>query len=155
MKVAVADASPLILLNRAGYLDFLAGLFSEVKIPQSVFDEICAGPPGDTLGSQLSGKSWIEVVHLPQPLKSLDYERLGRGETEVIDFARLSSDRIALLDDRAARRVAADLEVTVIGHCHLQLESRGITLVTVNKISTRLGAVGRVVIHISLTLKQI
>jgi hypothetical protein len=115
MRVAIADASPLIILTRAGYLDCLAGLFGSVKVPQAVYEEICAGPPGDSLQFQLSGRSWIEVVRLPQPLIPLACQRLGRGETEVIEFARLNPGAVALLDDWAARRVAAGLGIPVVG----------------------------------------
>jgi predicted nucleic acid-binding protein len=115
MRIAVADASPLIILNRAGYLDCLAALFGGVKVPQAVFEEICSTPREDSLRFQLSGRPWIEVVRLPQPLTPPAYRRLGRGETEVIEFAGLNPDAVALLDDRAARRVATDLGIPVTG----------------------------------------
>jgi predicted nucleic acid-binding protein len=115
MKIAIADASPLIILSRSGYLDCLAGLFGGIKVPQSVFEEICAGPPEDPVRFQLSERSWIEVVHLQQPLTPQAYRRLGRGESEVIEFGRLNPGAVALLDDRAARRVAASLGIPVVG----------------------------------------
>lgn len=115
MKTAIADASPLIILGRAGWLDWLAGLFEAVKVPQSVFEEIRAGPSEDSLPHQLSGRSWIEVVQLPHPPTPLVRGRLGRGEGEVIDLARLNPSAVALLDDRAARRVAESLRIPVVG----------------------------------------
>jgi predicted nucleic acid-binding protein len=115
MKIAVADASPLIVLSGAGFLDCLSGLFGGIKVPQSVFDEICAGSSKDTLRFQLSSRPWIEVVHLPQSPTPEVCRRLGRGETEVIEFARLNPSTVALLDDRAARRFAVSLGIPVVG----------------------------------------
>lgn len=90
MKIAVADASTLILLTRSGYLDCLTELFSTVKVPLSVLDEIRAGFPGDSTWVQLSDRSWIEAVQFQVPLTLQACQRLGRGETEVIEFARLT-----------------------------------------------------------------
>jgi predicted nucleic acid-binding protein len=115
MRIAVADASPLIILNRAEYLDCLADLFGCVKVPQAVFEEVCSGPREDPLQIELSSRSWIEVVRLPQLLEPSACRRLGRGETEVIEFTRVHPGTVALLDDRAARRVATDLGIPVVG----------------------------------------
>jgi predicted nucleic acid-binding protein len=47
VKPAVLNASPLIILARAGYLDLLGKLVSPVVIPRAVAMEINAGPPED------------------------------------------------------------------------------------------------------------
>jgi hypothetical protein len=39
-RVAISDASPLILLSRTGYLEFLGLLDSPVQVPAAVADEI-------------------------------------------------------------------------------------------------------------------
>ena len=47
MSRLVSNTSPLIVLARAGLLDLLPRLFSEVLIPAAVRAEILAGPDGD------------------------------------------------------------------------------------------------------------
>ena len=43
----VLNASPLIILTRAGYEDLLLRLPEQVVVPQAVETEIQAGPAGD------------------------------------------------------------------------------------------------------------
>jgi predicted nucleic acid-binding protein len=52
---------------------------------------------------------------LDVPLSPLSALQLGHGETEVIEYARLHPGLAVLLDDRAARRVALGLGLTVHG----------------------------------------
>jgi predicted nucleic acid-binding protein len=40
---------------------------------------------------------------------------LGRGESEVIEYARLHPGTIALIDDRSARKVAEAIGIKVYG----------------------------------------
>lgn len=44
MSPVVSNTSPLIVLAKAGLLELLPGLFSEVIVPTAVNDEIMAGP---------------------------------------------------------------------------------------------------------------
>lgn len=115
MTTAVCNASPLIVLAKAGYLDVLNQLFDRVLIPAAVKQEILAGPAEDPTRIALESGSGIEAVQLEPEVTPLAYWRLGRGETEVIEYARLHPGTVALLDDLSARRAAAALEVPVMG----------------------------------------
>jgi predicted nucleic acid-binding protein len=115
MKSVVCNASPLIILARAGYLDFLHNQFDRIFVPQAVLNEIMKGPDDDAIRGMISKLSWIEQVQLEPPLSPLAYFNLGRGESEVIEYARTHFTTIALLDDRAARKIAAALQVPVHG----------------------------------------
>jgi len=68
MKPAVLNASPLIILARAGYLDLLGKLVSPVVIPRAVAMEINAGPPEDPAVRFLAQPSWFSVVDLTPAL---------------------------------------------------------------------------------------
>ena len=63
MKPAVLNASPLIILARAGYLDLLPRLVSPAVIPRAVATEINAGPADDLRSDfsrdQVGFPSWI------------------------------------------------------------------------------------------------
>lgn len=115
MPVVVSNASPLIILAKAELLDILRDQFGTIFVPQAVIEEILAGPPDDVMASQLRGQTWVKTVSLDPPLTPLAYWRLGRGEAEVIEYARLHPGTPALLDDRSARRAAKALGIPVYG----------------------------------------
>lgn len=115
MSAAVSNASPLILLAKADLLRLLPLLFSEVLVPQAVRDEILQGPPEDPMRKALPGCGWLQPVVLDPPLSPLSAWQLGRGEVEVIEYARLHPGVAVLLDDRVARRAAASLGLRMHG----------------------------------------
>ena len=115
MKTVVCNASPLIVLAKAEYLDVPRRLFERVVTPKAVEQEILAGPDDDPARIALESGCGIEVVTLEPEVSPLAYWRLGRGETEVIEYARLNPGTVALLDDFSARKAAIALEVPVLG----------------------------------------
>lgn len=84
-------------------------LFERILTPDAVKQEIVAGPAEDPARVALESGCGIEVVRLEPEVTPLAYWRLGRGETEVIEYARLHPGTVALLDDLSARRAAAAL----------------------------------------------
>jgi predicted nucleic acid-binding protein len=115
MKPAVLNASPLIILARAGYLDLVPNLLSPVVIPRAVAAEINAGPADDPAIRFLAQPSWLSVVDLLPALSPLATWHLGQGESEVLEYARRNPGTVAVLDDKAARRAARALDVPLIG----------------------------------------
>jgi hypothetical protein len=115
MSSVVSNASPLIVLAKADLLWILPRLFSSVFLPEAVRAEIEGGDAEDPMKSLLASCSWLVGVELAPPLSPLSQWQLGRGESEVIEYARLHADVLALLDDRAARRAAEALGVKVHG----------------------------------------
>lgn len=109
--LAVADTSPLILLDRTGYLWILGRLFERVFIPPSV-DMEWLRPGGYVV------PEWLSVVILPLEAASFAedlYQKLDKGETEAIAlFSSLKADRL-LLDDLNGRRLAKTMGLPVIG----------------------------------------
>jgi predicted nucleic acid-binding protein len=115
VKPAVLNASPLIILARAGYLDLVPKLVSPVVVPRAVATEIKAGPSDDAAAQFLDQPSWLSVVDLNPPLSPLAVWRLGQGESEVLEYARRNTGTIAVLDDKAARRAARALQIPIMG----------------------------------------
>ena len=58
---------------------------------------------------------WLKHISLEPALTPLAYWQLGRGESEVIEYARRTSGTLALLDDKDARNVAVALHIPVMG----------------------------------------
>lgn len=54
-------------------------------------------------------------MKLEPAVTPLAYWRMGRGETEVLEYARLHPGTVALLDDLSARKAAAELGIPLIG----------------------------------------
>jgi predicted nucleic acid-binding protein len=115
VKPAVFNASPLVVLARAGYIDLVPKLTSDVVIPRAVATEVLAGPPEDPTVRFLARPSWLSVVDLSPPLSPLASWRLGQGETEVLEYARRNPGTTAVLDDKAARRAARVLQLPLTG----------------------------------------
>jgi predicted nucleic acid-binding protein len=110
VKPAVLNASPLIVLARAGYLDLVPKLVSSVVVPRAVVTEVTAGPVEDPAARFLAQPSWLSVIDLTPPLSPLAIWRLGQGESEVLEYARRNPGTTVVLDDKAARRLRADDE---------------------------------------------
>lgn len=102
----VIDASPLILLGKAGQLHWLSQM-GRIVVPESVAAEVMSGSPADPARQWLettAGKAWIVPdITITSDLLAWD---LGAGETAVIAMARTNPGHEALLDDAAARRCA-------------------------------------------------
>ena len=111
--VAVSDASPLIALEQIGRLDLLPALFSAVVIPSAVADEAFGGA---------AVPSWLRVVS--PAARIAGGARLGSGEQQAIALERELSAAWIVLDDLAARRLAAREGLRVIGTVGLLLAGK-------------------------------
>lgn len=111
----VVNASPLICLGKLGHLDWLGALASEIVIPSGVANEVGTGPADDAAREWLRGAGAAYVCPVGQIPEEIAGWDLGRGESEVLTWARARHDHVAILDDRAARRCADVFNVPVCG----------------------------------------
>lgn len=111
----VINASPLILLGKAGQLDWVARL-GEVVIPKAVADEIAAGGETDPSRVWICSPIGSALVKDDVPAKQeVVCWDLGEGETAVLAWAIAAPDYEAILDDAAARRCAVVFGVKLRG----------------------------------------
>lgn len=112
----VADASPLILLARAGLLDLLRHLYGEAWVPPRVSGEAFGDHPtrpGAIAIAQSGG--WLrEVAPVDQDLVALLRTEVHAGEAEAIALA-MEHRLLLLIDDHKGRRSARARHVDVIG----------------------------------------
>jgi len=121
--VAVVNASPWIILSKAGYLDLLRGAAPRILMPAAVADEIRARQ-SDSASSALADCDWLEVlveVGIPQVILGWD---LGPGESAVLAESLALPGAVAVLDEIAGRRCAAALGIRVRGCLGLTLAAK-------------------------------
>lgn len=114
MKIVI-NASPLIFLTKLELIDIIIHLFEVVIIPNGVKEEILKQEDKTSEWINSTKKSNIEIEkidEIPSYIKAWD---LGKGESEVIAFARKNEQFITALDDKAARNCANCLKIKVIG----------------------------------------
>ena len=111
----VVNASPCILLAKAGHADLLPLLAEPLVLPQSVVNEI------EISGEDDPARIWMQSnikrfhvaqVLVPELIASWD---LGSGENAVLAWAYQNAGFEAIVDDRAARVCAAALQIPVRG----------------------------------------
>ena len=98
----VVNASPVILLAKAGVIRLLPQLCDELVIPAGVLAEVQDAGAGD------AGRIWLQDEGSPfiRTISSIDIALLdwggGAGEAEVITWALCNPVFTAVLDDRRA-----------------------------------------------------
>ena len=112
--VWVVDASPVIVLAKAGRLDLLQQLPRELLLTDAVAAELLAGPISDAARKAVEQGWGIRVVTDTIPQELIDWG-LGPGETAVLAVALERSPCTVVLDDAAARSCAKALGMPLIG----------------------------------------
>ncbi|HEX9668434.1 MAG TPA: DUF3368 domain-containing protein [Thermoanaerobaculia bacterium] len=114
--IAVSDTSPLSYLVLVGEGDLLGSLFDEVWIPPAVADELTRPRTPETVASWLDAPpAWLHLSSAPDISSLPAAPRLHRGEAEVIALGMALNSDFLLLDDRAARKVARNLGLPLMG----------------------------------------
>jgi predicted nucleic acid-binding protein len=106
--IAVADASPVCYLILIHEIDVLPELFAQVLLPRDVLDEFLveAAPP-EVRSWAATPPAWVSVADAISGLET-GLERLQKGEKAAILLAESTRADLVLLDDKSARRTAAE-----------------------------------------------
>ncbi len=131
--IVIADTTPLNYLVLIGWAEILPALYGRVLIPPAVWEEFHRIETPEAVRTWIGQRpAWLEIRHLtkrPEP----GLESLGAGEREAIALAEeIDADRL-ILDDRAARRVARERNLTVIGTLGILAEAAGHGLLDLSK----------------------
>lgn len=102
----VCDTGPLIALSSVGRLDLLPQLFSRLVAPRAVIDELRAGGEDRPGARTIAESGWLEIVEKVRAERLLAAE-LGPGEAATFALVSELGAPLVLLDDRRARRIAA------------------------------------------------
>lgn len=115
------NASPLIILSRAGLLNLLQLAAPELVVPDAVAAEILRRGPNDPTAQALSNTAWLSVIPTLAIPASIQSWGLGQGESAVLAWAHAYPGTEAILDDLPARRCAAAHAIPVRGTLGLAL----------------------------------
>lgn len=105
MALVVADASPLIALDRIGRLSILPTVLSEMAAPPAVVAEFGRRP------------DWLAEIRVERPSQVAVFRelRFGPGEAEALAVALERPGTTLLLDERRARAFATRQGIEVVG----------------------------------------
>ncbi|HEX3527156.1 MAG TPA: DUF3368 domain-containing protein [Thermoanaerobaculia bacterium] len=122
-EIWVVNASPIISLAKAGFLDLLGKLAPDLIVPEAVASEVLAGPATDPARKTLETGWGNRVSPRIIPERVLEWG-LGAGESAVLAVSLEGSGHTAVLDDAAARSCARALEIPFIGTLAVVLRAR-------------------------------
>ena len=139
MPDAICNTSPLLYLHRIGTLDWLPKFFSSIWSANAVLLELQEGGKAGHDVPYPATYTWLKIADpraVPSEWLTLD---LGPGELAVLALGLENPDRIILLDDDFARRVARAAGLQVWGTLRVLLEAKSRGLIThVEPLITRL-----------------
>ncbi len=113
--IAVSDTSPICYLILIGEIDILPKLYSQVLVPPAVVAELLhEDAPGAVRSWAANLPSWISAQQNPVGV-TVGMEKLQAGEQAAILLAESAAADMILLDEKSARRVAADRGLRITG----------------------------------------
>ncbi|MEM8641444.1 MAG: DUF3368 domain-containing protein [Cyanobacteria bacterium P01_G01_bin.54] len=113
--IVVSDTSPICYLLLMGQIGILKELYGAVVIPQVVADELSAFESSALVQDWIAEPpDWLQVYTVEvSPAVTLD--KLDPGEQAAIALAEELAADLIILDDKAARQIARDRGLKLIG----------------------------------------
>lgn len=113
--IVVSDTSPICYLLLIDQIDVLPTLYQAVIIPQAVLDELKAFESPSIVKNWIAHPpNWLEIQPLKLP-QEIALEKLDLGEQEAILLAKQLNADLVILDDKAARQIAVEQGLKIIG----------------------------------------
>jgi predicted nucleic acid-binding protein len=149
------NASPVILLSKAGVIGLLPKICEQLVIPAGVVGEVATGAEGDAGRLWLAGDGASFIVKSPAIPAQLQDAELGLGEAEVLAWALVHPGFKVVLDDKQGRFWATRLNLPLIGSIGVAvlLKRRGLIPAArpvLEKIKAAGGFVSPAAIHAAL-----
>jgi uncharacterized protein len=114
--IVVCNTSPLTNLAAIGQFDLLRHLYTQLHIPQGVWDELNAAGKQWPGQDEVAAAHWIErhMVQNQSLVRALQRD-LDRGEAECIALALEMNADLVLLDEQEGRHAAMRQGLRVVG----------------------------------------
>ena len=113
--IVVSDTSPLCYLLLINLAELLPQLYGRVIIPESVCTELLNSDAPEIVKSWMAHPpDWLEIQAVTEEIDTT-LNDLDLGEREAIALAEQLNADLLLLDDRAARQLAIERKLPIIG----------------------------------------
>jgi predicted nucleic acid-binding protein len=119
--IVVSDTSPLITLAKYGNLQQLNILFGDILVPPDVERELRANRTSNIVIDRfVLPVDWLRVR---APSEIFSISGLGPGEAAAISLSVEVNANALLIDEKAGRKIARQLEIPVIGTVGILVEA--------------------------------
>lgn len=113
--IVVSDTSPLCYLLLVNLVELLPQLYGRVIIPESVCTELLNSDAPETVKRWMAHPpDWLKIQAVKEEIDSA-LDDLDLGEREAIALAEQLKADLLKLDDRAARQLALERNLSIIG----------------------------------------
>lgn len=113
--IVVSDTSPICYLLLINQIDILQILYNSVTIPQTVADELRTSESPLVVQRWIAQPpDWLQIQSIETPQEN-ELGKLDPGEREAILLAEQLKANLVILDDKAARQIATERGLTIIG----------------------------------------
>lgn len=120
----VSNTSPLLYLHQIGRLDVVPRLYRRIVVPQAVADELDRGRAEGHDAPDCRAHDWMALETIPIPAMLRLITALGAGEAEALALALATPTDLLILDDAAARRLAAAEGLPFVGTLGVLLQAK-------------------------------
>jgi len=124
MPTAISNTSPLLYLYRIGKIELLPRLFEQVLTVPAVAAELKTGREKGYSVPQTEEYGWLQIVSPNQVPSEWLASDLGKGELETMALALEHQEKMVILDDALARRIAQAAGLEVWGTLRVSLEAK-------------------------------
>lgn len=114
MPKVVSNTTPIISLLKISKIEILKDLYSEIIIPQAVFDEIEEGK-NKAYYQDLSMIKWIHIVKINDRNSIKFFYNLDAGEAEAIVLAKETGAELVIIDEKLGRFYAKQAGLKITG----------------------------------------
>lgn len=113
---AVLNSTVLIGLSKIGKLAMLQKIFSDIFIPEMVYQEVVIEGKDKPGSQEAIGAKWLNVLKVKDYIEvNFLAEELGYGEAEVLVLAKEINADWVLIDEEKGRNAAVAAGFNVIG----------------------------------------
>ena len=130
MPKVIVNSTPLIILSNINHLDLLKKIYSDIYIPEAVFNEVTEKE--DSACQQIKNNmGWIHVCKITNESQKRMYQaKLHAGEVEVMILAQEKPEAdLVILDDNAAKKTAKFLGLKVTGSLGVILKAKKMDII--------------------------
>lgn len=130
-RIVVSDTTAITHLAKISALPILRQLYSEILIPEAVFNELSQADRTQPGALQALNAAWIKTIQIKdRTLANKLTRRLDLGEAEAITLAVEANADVLIIDEVAGRVVAKKLGRKIIGMLGILLEAKNANIIS-------------------------